>query len=110
MKTLQKILFKNLKHIEADTINEGKKIITVPEHYRLTCDDEASEQQILRVDPDNETLVKKLQGIKGYSKLIVVAEVYFYNNKPSKVEVIDIVEKSSEIETVENIINKYIKD
>ena len=110
MKTLQKILFKSLKHIEADTIQEGKKTITVPEHYRLTCDDESSEQQILRIDPENGALLEKLKGIKVYSKLIVVEEVYFYNNKPSKIEVIDIVDEASEIEAVENIIDKYVKD
>lgn len=110
MKAIQKILFKNLKHIEADTIKEGKKEITVPEYYKLTCDDESSEQQVLRINSENENLLGKLKGIQVYSKLIIVTEVYFYNNKPSKVEVIDIVGEASEIQTVENIINQYVKD
>jgi hypothetical protein len=107
MKTLQKILFKNLKHIDKGFFVEGKKQISVSEHYQLICDDEKNEQQILRIEPNNEFVLERLQKLKPYTKLVIVTEVTFYNNKPSRLEVIDILEKAAEIETVENIIEKY---
>ena len=109
MKIIQKIFIKKIKPIEENTIKKGKKTVKVAE-YQLICDDEVNEQHTLKISADNKEVLEKLQDIELYTPLFLISEVNLCDNKTTKIEVIDIIENTYHIDTVDEIIDKYIKN
>ncbi len=109
MKIIQKIFIKKIKPIEENTIKKGKKTVKVAE-YQLICDDEVNEQHTLKISADNKEVLEKLQDIELYTPLFLISEVNLCDNKTTKIEVIDIIENTYDIDTVDEIIDKYIKN
>ena len=102
--------FKKLEHIEEKTgKNEKGEPYQIAEHYNLVVDDENMEARILNVETTNEDTIEKLKRLKSYTDIYVLAEVYFFNNKPSKIVVIDVFEEVDEIETTKQVLNEYLK-
>ena len=101
---------KKLEYVKEGTgKNEKGKSYPIAEHYNLVADDENMETRILKVETTNEDTIEKLQRLKPYTNIYVIAEVYFFNNKPTKMVVIDVLEEVDEIETTKQVLNEYLK-
>ena len=110
MEIIFKSNFKKLEYVEDKTgKNEKGKSYLIPEHYDLVIDDENIEAHTLKVEPTNEDAIETLQKLKPYENICVIAEIYFYQNKPSKIVVIDVFEEVDEIETTKQVLNEYLK-
>lgn len=109
MQAVVKAIFKDLQHLEEREIIINRKTQTIPEHFNLIID-EVSEgrinQQTLWAGAENTELLKKLENLTMYKQVKLVVNVNFYEGKPNKIVVLDLLEDDSELKTMEQIFKR----
>lgn len=109
MQGIVKAIYKAQQHIEEREILIGKKVQHIEEHYNIIVDEVSDgriSQQNLWASANNETLLKKLENIEMYQQVKFVVNVNFYEGKPSKIVVLDILDDDSEVQTIEEIFKR----
>ena len=104
-----KVIYKEKQYVEEREILIGKKVQQVEEHYNLIVDevsDNRINQQTLWAKADNKELIEKLENLTMYQQVKLVINVNFYEGKPSKVVVLDIINDETEVATVENVFKR----
>lgn len=105
MLAVAEAIFKGKQHVEGYEKRIGKKVQAIEEHYNIIVD-EFSEgrinQQTLWAKADNEGLINKLEGLVMYQQVKFLANVSFYEGKPSKITVLDLLNET-EAQTIEAI-------
>lgn len=109
MLSIAKVIYKEKQYVEEREILIGKKVQIIEEHYNIIIDevsDSRINQQTLWAKADNKKLVEKLENLTMYQQVKLVVNVNFYEGKPSKVVVLDIINDETEVVTVENIFKR----
>lgn len=109
MQAVVQAIFKDMQHVEKREILINKKVQTIAEHHNIIID-EVSEgrinQQTLWADAENTELLKKLANLNMYQQVKFVVNVNFYDGKPSKIIVLDLLQDDSEVKTMEQIFER----
>lgn len=109
MLSIAKAIYKEKQHVEEREILIGKKVQQVEEHYNLIVDeisDSRINQQTLWAKADNKELIEKLENLTMYQQVKLVVNVNFYEGKPSKIVVLDIINDETEVATIEAIFKR----
>lgn len=109
MQAVVKAIFKDLQHVEERETIINKKTQIIPEHFNIIIDEVSDgriNQQTLWAGAENQELLKKLENLTMYQQVKFVVNVNFYDGKPSKVIVLDLLEDDSEVETVNEIFER----
>lgn len=109
MLSIAKVIYKEKQYVEEREILIGKKVQHIEEHYNIIVDevsDSRINQQTLWAKADNKKLVEKLENLTMYQQVKLVINVNFYEGKPSKVVVLDIINDETEVATVENVFKR----
>ncbi len=104
MLSIAKVIYKEKQYVEEREILIGKKVQQVEEHYNLIVDevsDNRINQQTLWAKADNKELIEKLENLTMYQQVKLVVNVNFYEGKPSKIVVLDILTDETEAQTIE---------
>ena len=104
MLSIAKVIYKEKQYVEEREILIGKKVQQVEEHYNLIVDevsDNRINQQTLLAKADNKELIEKLENLTMYQQVKLVVNVNFYEGKPSKIVVLDILTDETEAQTIE---------
>lgn len=105
MLAVAEAVFKGKQHVEGYEKLIGKKVQQVEEHYNIIVDEFSEErinQQTLWAKADNEGLINKLEGLVMYQQVKFLVNVSFYEGKPSKITVLDLLNET-EAQTIEAI-------
>lgn len=109
MQGIVKAVFKDKQHVEERKILIGKKVQEIEEHYNIIVDevsDSRINQQTLWAKADNKELIEKLENLTMYQQVKLVVNVNFYEGKPSKIVVLDIINDETEVATIEAIFKR----
>lgn len=109
MLAVAKAIYKEKQHVEGYEKLIGKKVQQIEEHYNIIVDevsDNRINQQTLWAKADNEKLIEKLENLTMYQQVKFVVNVNFYEGKPSKIVVLDIINDETEVEIIENIFKR----
>lgn len=105
MEAIAKAVYKGKKRVEGYEKTIGKKVQQVDEHYNIIVDEVSDgrvNQQTLWAKADNKELINKLEGLAMYQQVDFIVNVNFYEGKPSKIAVINLLNET-ETQTVESI-------
>jgi len=109
MQAVVQAIFKDMQHVEKREILINKKVQTIAEHHNIIID-EVSEgrinQQTLWAGAENTELLKKLENLTMYKQVKLVVNVNFYEGKPNKIVVLDLLQDDSEVKTMEQIFER----
>lgn len=109
MQAVVKAVFKDKQYVEQREILISKKVQTIEEHYNIIVDevsDSRINQQTLLAKASNKELIEKLENLTMYQQVKLVVNVNFYEGKPSKIVVLDILEDDNELKTMEQIFKR----
>ena len=109
MQAVVQAIFNDMQHVEKREILINKKVQTIAEHHNIIID-EVSEgrinQQTLWAGAENTELLKKLENLTMYKQVKLVVNVNFYEGKPNKIVVLDLLQDDSEVKTMEQIFER----
>lgn len=109
MQGIVKAVFKDKQYVEQREILISKKVQTIEEHYNIIVDevsDSRINQQTLWAKASNKELIEKLENLTMYQQVKLVVNVNFYEGKPSKIVVLDILTNETEVATIEAIFKR----
>lgn len=109
MQAVVKSIFKDLQHVEERETLINKKPQIIPEHFNIIIDeisDGRINQQTLWAGVENQELLKKLENLNMYQQVKFVVNINFFDGKPSKIIVLDLLEDDSEVQTVNEIFER----
>lgn len=109
MQAVVQAIFKDMQHVEERETLVNKKVQKIAEHHNIIIDeisDGRINQQTLWAGVENTELLKKLENLTMYQQVKFVVNVNFYDGKPSKVIVLDLLEDDSEVQTVNEIFKR----
>lgn len=109
MQAVVKAIFKDLQHVEERETLINKKPQIIPEHFNIIIDeisDGRINQQTLWAGVENQELLKKLENLNMYQQVKFVVNINFFDGKPSKIIVLDLLEDDSEVQTVNEIFER----
>lgn len=109
MQAVVKAIFKDLQHVEERATIINKKTQIIPEHFNIIIDEVSDgriNQQNLWSGVDNKELLKKLENLTMYQQVKFVVNINFFDGKPSKVIVLDLLEDDNEVQTVNEIFER----
>lgn len=108
MQGIVKAVFKDKQYVEQREILISKKVQTIEEHYNIIVDeisDSRINQQTLWAKASNKELIEKLENLTMYQQVKLVVNVNFYEGKPSKIVVLDLLDET-EAQTIEAIFKR----
>ncbi len=109
MKAIVTVVFKAKQYVEGYVKVINKKQQAIDEHYNVIVDEVSDgriNQQTLWAGTDNEKLLKKLDSISMYQQVKLAVNVNFFEGKPSKIIVLDVLTDDSEVKAVDEIFKR----
>ena len=101
-----KAIFKAKQFVEGYEKLINKKVQEIETHYNIVVDeisDERINQQTIWASAKNKNLIEKLENLCMYQQVKFIVNINFYEGKPSKIVVLDILDDDNAIKTVENV-------
>ena len=106
MLAVVKAVFKEMQPVEGYEILIGKKVQQIEAHYNVTVDEVSNgriNQQTLWASATNEGLIQKLKSLDLYKQVDLLVNINFYEGKPSKIVVLDLLDDESQTKVIEQL-------
>ena len=99
-------VFKEMQFVEGYEMLIGKKVQQIEPHHNITVDEVSNgriNQQTLWASAANEGLIQKLKSLDMYKQVKLLANINFYEGKPNKIVVLDLLDDESQTEVIEQL-------
>lgn len=106
MLAVVKAVFKDMQSVEGFEMLIGKKVQQIEPHHNIIVDEVSDgriNQQTLWASASNEGLIQKLKSLDGYKQVDLLVNINFYEGKPSKIVVLDLLDDENQTKVIEQL-------
>lgn len=110
MVSIADTIYKEKTLVEAYEYTFNKKTRVMEEHFEVIVDEKTegrTNQQKFWLDAEKTAVAEKLDNLDRYSEVALIINVDFYEGKPSKIRILDVITDETEKQQLKDIYCRY---